>query len=118
MNYAPTLEKRRLRRQATLIPLGPRARLVGKGRCLVPEPNHYAVVLLDAAGVELRGWDFKTLDVAMTFSDKLRLKHLSVEVWARDEFGTTLARRLPGAHNCEWFVIADTARNQMRPSET
>jgi hypothetical protein len=54
--------------------------------------NHYAVVTVDAAGWEVNGWDFRTLDSAKTFGDQLRRKGLRVEVWARDKFGRKLAR--------------------------
>jgi hypothetical protein len=70
------------------------------------EPNHYAVVTLDSAGQELCGWDFRTLDEAKRFGDRLRLKGLRVELWARDEFGRKLARLLPEpAHSSKRPIV-------------
>jgi hypothetical protein len=64
------------------------------------EPNHYAVVILDSEGQEIRGWDFRTQDEADAFADGLGQKAVRVEVWARDEFGNKLVRLLPGpAHS-------------------
>jgi hypothetical protein len=58
-------------------------------------PNHYAVLMLDRAGHELLGWDYKSLRVAKIFAEKLRRKASRVEVWARDKFGNRLARLFP-----------------------
>lgn len=55
------------------------------------EPNHYAVVALDAAGRESRGWDFKLLTRAEAFADELRERHPKVEIWAQDEYARTIA---------------------------
>ena len=75
--------------------VSPSARPMGKARCEAQETNHYAVVILDSAGQELCGWDFRNLDEAKRFGDRLRMKGLRVELWARDECGRKLARLLP-----------------------
>ena len=72
-----------------------RSRPVDRGSCTTTEPNHYAVVALDAAGLEFRGWDFKALDRAKAFAEHLRLKGLRVQVWARDEYGRRLLEVSP-----------------------
>jgi hypothetical protein len=64
---------------------------VDKSSGAATAPNHYAVVILDAVGLELRGWDFKTLEEAKAFGNQLCLKGLRVQVWARDDYGKRLA---------------------------
>jgi hypothetical protein len=71
---------------------GSSAQPMDESSCAATEPSHYAVVTLDAAGLALRGWDFRTLDQAKTFGDQLRRTGLRVQVWARDEYGRGLAR--------------------------
>ena len=77
--------------------------MVGTRHSLALERNHYAVVTVNAAGWELDGWDFKSLDSAKTFGDQLRRKGWRVEVWARDKFGRKLARLLPEPPPRKWF---------------
>jgi hypothetical protein len=71
---------------------GSSAQPMGESSCAATEPNHYAVVTVDAAGLALRGWDFRTLDQAKTFGDQLCRRGLRVQVWACDEYGRRLAR--------------------------
>ena len=61
------------------------------------ETNHYAVVELNAAGEELRGWDFKCLQAASTFAQSLRKRELAVEIWGRMRNAQTLARHVLGS---------------------
>jgi hypothetical protein len=80
---------------ALFIPVGPAARPTRHEEVGPTERNHYAVVVLGRAGEELRGWDFKTLGLALAFANDARLKALRVEIWARDEWGRRLARVFP-----------------------
>jgi hypothetical protein len=93
--HALTIEKGRPQGNAALIPISPTAR-PGNGSYAAREPNHFAVVIVDSEGQELRGWDFQTFKDAKTFADKLWRKELLVEVLARNEFGERLARFIPG----------------------
>jgi hypothetical protein len=91
--------------------------MVGTGHFPGLERNHYAVVAVDSAGLELRGWDFRTLDAAEKHGEQLRLKGLRIEVWSRDELGRKLARLLPALPpNSKWHVIPvhEETRSEIR----
>lgn len=77
-------------------------------KCPPIEPNHYAVIALNPAGREMCGWDFKMLAVAKAFADSVRQKYLRLEIWAQDEFGRALGRRVAGIHNGQWIETCET----------
>jgi hypothetical protein len=102
MNGAANLESFLLRQNVVVNPA------THEDRCPPIEPNHYAVIALDPAGREMCGWDFKLLAVAKAFADRVRQKHLRLEIWAQDEFGRALGRRVAGIHNVQWIETSDT----------
>ncbi len=76
--------------------------------------HHYAVVALSAAGSKLRGWDFKRLEMAIAFADRVREKYGRIEIWSRDEFARVLARRVPDGPEGAWklkSIATATCRN-------
>ena len=85
---------------------------VARGQNAV-EPNHYAVVALDAAGRELRGWDFKLLTVAKAFANELRQRHSRMEILAQDTYARTLGRLVPALRYGQWI---ETLEAELTPA--
>ena len=66
MNGAANLESFLLRQNVVVNPA------THEDRCPPIEPNHYAVISLNPAGREMRGWDFKLLAMAKAIADSVR----------------------------------------------